>query len=704
MKKIFVYSLLISLSAIISSCEQKPAEPPIIGKKELKLTSDVMTPEVLWSFGRVSDIQVSPDNKLVLFGITYYDIEQNKGNRELYTIPVEGGEMTRLTNTRVNEFNAIWRPDGKKIGYISSKSGSLQIWEMNPDGSGKKQLSDFKGGITGFNYSPDMKMVAFVSEVHLHERALDDLYEGLDKAKGKVINRMMFRHWDRWVETFSHLFLADYDGNQVTGERDLMGNEPWDVPMKPFWGMEQVSWRPDSKEIAYASKKKDGMAYALSTNSDIYIYNLQNNNTKNFTRGMLGFDLSPTYSPDGTKLAWESMERDGYESDKNRIIVYDLENNSRVDYTQAYDMDIHGIVWNEDSQSIYFICDWYGSKEIFSLNLNGRFNQITDGIHNYTSVLPAGDRLIATKQSMSMPTEIFWLPTEPGKEDYQVSFVNKDILDQLEMGRVEKRWIETTDDKKMLTWVIYPPHFNPHKTYAALLYCQGGPQGMLSQFWSYRWNFQMMAANDYVIVAPNRRGVPGFGQEWKEQISGDYGGQNMEDYFSAIDALAEEPWINDELLGAVGASYGGFSVFWLAGNHDGRFSCFISHDGMFNLESQYLETEEMWFVNWDLGGAFWEKDNEIAQRSYDNSPHKFVQNWDKPILIIHGQQDYRIAVTQGMSAFNAAKLLQVPAQFLYFPDENHWVLSPQNGILWQRTYFKWLDQWLKPPPGARRMR
>ena len=704
MKKIFVYSLLISLSAIISSCEQKPAEPPIIGKKELKLTSDVMTPEVLWSFGRVSDIQVSPDNKLVLFGITYYDIKQNKGNRELYTIPVEGGEMTRLTNTRVNEFNAIWRPDGKKIGYISSKSGSLQIWEMNPDGSGKKQLSDFEGGITGFNYSPDMKMVAFVSEVHLHERALDDLYEGLDKAKGKVINRMMFRHWDRWVETFSHLFLADYDGNQVTGERDLMGNEPWDVPMKPFWGMEQVSWRPDSKEIAYASKKKDGMAYALSTNSDIYIYNLQNNNTKNFTRGMLGFDLSPTYSPDGTKLAWESMERDGYESDKNRIIVYDLENNSRVDYTQAYDMDIHGIVWNEDSQSIYFICDWYGSKEIFSLNLNGRFNQITDGIHNYTSVLPAGDRLIATKQSMSMPTEIFWLPTEPGKEDYQVSFVNKDILDQLEMGRVEKRWIETTDDKKMLTWVIYPPHFNPHKTYAALLYCQGGPQGMLSQFWSYRWNFQMMAANDYVIVAPNRRGVPGFGQEWKEQISGDYGGQNMEDYFSAIDALAEEPWINDELLGAVGASYGGFSVFWLAGNHDGRFSCFISHDGMFNLESQYLETEEMWFVNWDLGGAFWEKDNEIAQKSYDNSPHKFVQNWDKPILIIHGQHDYRIAVTQGMSAFNAAKLLQVPAQFLYFPDENHWVLSPQNGILWQRTYFKWLDQWLKPPPGARRMR
>jgi dipeptidyl aminopeptidase/acylaminoacyl peptidase len=417
---------------------------------------------------------------------------------------------------------------------------------------------------------------------------------------------------------------------------------------------------------------------------------------------MLGYDLSPVWSPDGTKLAWESMKREGYEADKNRIIVYDFEKNIRTDYTQYFDQDAHGISWSQDSKSVYFICDYFGSKEIFRLDLNGDINQMTKGVHNYTSAVDAGSQIIATKQSMSMPTEIFSVPLKAGEEDKQISFVNEDILDQLTMGPIEKRWIETTDGKKMLTWVIYPPHFNSNDTYSALLYCQGGPQGMVSQFWSYRWNFQMMAANDYIIVAPNRRGVPGFGQEWKEQISGDYPGQNMEDLFQAIDVVAEEPYVDEKLLGAVGASYGGFTVFWMAGNHDDRFSAFVAHDGMFNLESQYLETDEMFFVNWDFGGPYWEEDNEVAQRTYAHSPHLKVDEWDTPILVIHGELDYRIAVTQGMQAFNGAKLNNVPAQFLYFPDENHWVLSPQNGILWQRTFFAWLDKWLKPPPGVRR--
>lgn len=694
--------LILGLLIVAAGCEPKTEEPPLIEKKDLQLTSDIMTPEVLWSFGRVSDIRVSPDNATVLFGITYYDIDQNKSNRELYTIPAAGGEMERLTTTRASEFNAIWRPDGKKIGYISSEGGSLQIWEMNPDGSGKKQISSYDGDITGFKYSPDMTKISFTAEVKLHEKDLDELYEGLDKARGKVINRMMFRHWDRWVETFSHLFLADYDGEKMTNEKDLMPSEPWDVPLKPFWGMEQVSWHPESDRIAYACKKKDGMGFTLSTNSDIYIYDLKTNLTRNFTRGMLGYDLSPTWSPDGTKLAWESMKREGYEADKNRIVIYDFIKNQRVDYTEYFDQDAHGISWAASGESIYFTTDWYGTKEIFRLDLDGKITQLTEGIHDYTSVAEAGDRLIATKQSMSMPTEIFSVPLKAGEDDTQITDVNTDLLEQLQMGKVEKRWIETTDNKKMLTWVIYPPDFDPNKTYAALLYCQGGPQGMVSQFWSYRWNFQMMAANDYIIVAPNRRGVPGFGQEWKEQISGDYPGQNMEDLFQAIDVMAEEPYIDKELLGAVGASYGGFTVFWMAGNHGDRFKAFVAHDGMFNLESQYLETDEMWFVNWDLGGPYWDWENEVAQRTYENSPHLFVDKWNTPILIIHGQHDYRIAVTQGMMAFNAAKLNNVPAQFLYFPDENHWVLSPQNGILWQRTFFKWLDTYLKPPPGARR--
>ncbi len=458
--------------------------------------------------------------------------------------------------------------------------------------------------------------------------------------------------------------------------------------------MEQISWSPDSKTIAYTCKKKTGMAYSVSTNSDIYLYELESGKTKNISEGMLGFDMAPVFSPDGSMIAWESMERDGYESDQTRLIIYHTETGEKRDHSAAFDQNTGGYAW-QGNESIYFISAHLGSYEIFNYNLNSEaFKQVTDGIHNYNSIALAGDKLIATRQSMSMPTEVYSVNPADGQAE-QISFTNKELLDKITMGKVEKRWIKTTDNQAMLTWVIYPPNFDPAKKYPALLYCQGGPQSMVSQFWSYRWNFQMMAANGYIIVAPNRRGVPGFGQAWNEQISGDYGGQNMKDYLAAIDEVSKEPFIDNEHLGAVGASYGGFSVFWLAGNHDKRFKAFISHDGMFNFEAQYLETEEMWFVDWDLGGAFWEKDNKVAMNSYANSPHKFIDKWDTPILIIHGELDYRIAYTQGMSAFNAAVLRGVPAEFLFFPDENHWVLSPQNGILWQRTFYDWLDRWLK---------
>jgi dipeptidyl aminopeptidase/acylaminoacyl peptidase len=373
----------------------------------------------------------------------------------------------------------------------------------------------------------------------------------------------------------------------------------------------------------------------------------------------------------------------------------DLESKVKTDYSKDFDQNSENLAWSEDGKSIWLISDWHATDEIYRLDLaDGKFTKLTDGIHNYTGVIPAGNTLIATRVSMSMPAEIYSVDPQSGK-DIQLTFTNKDILDQITAGKVTQRWIKTTDNKDMHTWVIYPPHFDSTKKYPTLLYCEGGPQSTVSQFWSYRWNFQMMAANGYIIVAPNRRGLPGFGKEWNEQISGDYGGQNMKDYLSAIDALAKEPYVDKDKLGCVGASYGGFSVYWLAGNHNKRFKAFIAHDGMFNLESQYLETEEMWFVNWDLGGPFWDKNNAIAQRSYANSPHRFVQNWDTPILVIHSELDYRITVTQGMQAFNAAVLRGIPAEFLYFPDENHWVLKPQNGILWQRTFYAWLDKWLK---------
>jgi dipeptidyl aminopeptidase/acylaminoacyl peptidase len=437
------------------------------------------------------------------------------------------------------------------------------------------------------------------------------------------------------------------------------------------------------------------MDYTLSTNSDIYIYNVDDKSTTNLTAGMMGFDMNPIYSPDGSRIAWESMERDGYESDKVRLFTYDFNSQEKTNHSIEFDQNAHSLAWNGNGAGIYFTSEWHGTIEIYYLDLDQNIiAKLTEGIHNYRSVAPAGDVLITTRQSMSMPTEIYAVNPQDG-EARQISEVNGDILDQLTMGQVEKRWIKTTDNQNMLVWYIYPPHFDPEKKYPTLLYCQGGPQSMVSQFWSYRWNFQMMAANGYIIVAPNRRGLPGFGKAWNEQISGDYGGQNMKDYLSAIDEASKEPYVDENRLGSVGASYGGFSVFWLAGNHDKRFKAFIAHDGMFNFEAQYLETEEMWFVNWDLGGPFWDKDNRVAQRSYANSPHKFIDKWDTPILVIHGELDYRIVYTQGMSAFNAAILRGVPARFLFFPDENHWVLTPQNGILWQRTFFDWLDMWLK---------
>jgi dipeptidyl aminopeptidase/acylaminoacyl peptidase len=692
--KNFILFVFTALFITLLGCQPKVKEEPLIGKKELKLATDRMTPEVLWSLGRVGEFEVSPDLKQVLFSITYFDIPRNKSNRELYLMAVDGSDLKQLTKTPENEFNYLWRPDGKKISYISTSDGTAQIWEMNPDGSGKKKISNIEGGINGFRYSPDLKKIAYSAEVQIEDDFTKDLYEGLPLTSGKVYNRMMFRHWDAWRETYSHLFIADLEGDQVTNPVDLMAGEPFDFPNKPFGGMEQLSWHPGGKLLAYSCHKKDGKGYAVSTNTDIYIYDLETKQTRNFTNGMMGYDNAPLYSPDGKSLAWSSMERDGYEADKNRIMVFNLETNSRVDYTGYFDQDAEHLVWADDSQSIYFLAYWYGSKEIFNLNLNGTFTQLTNGIHDFTAVQPAGDRLVTTMMSMALPTEIFSVPMEGGRET-QLTFTNKDILSQLTLGKVEKRFTATTDGKKMLTWVIYPPHFDERNLYPTLLYCQGGPQNAVSQFWSYRWNFQMMAANDYIVVAPNRRGVPGFGQAWKEQISGDYGGQNMQDYLVAIDDVAKEPYVDKNHLGAVGASYGGFSVYWLAGHHENRFRAFIAHDGMFNIESAYLETEEQWFPDFDMGGAPWVKDNAVAQKNYANSPHHFIKNWNTPILVCHSEKDYRVVATQGIMAFNAAQLAGIPSQLLYFPDENHWVLKPQNGILWQRTFFNWLDRWLK---------
>ena len=680
---------------LAASCsDAKKEENAIIGKQTPKIENGRMTPETLWSFGRIGGVNVSPNGEKVVYTVSYYSVSENKSNSELFVINADGSEKKQITKTSFREAVPRFMNDNKHIAFLSNESGNMQIWKMKADGSGREQLTNREGGISDFTFSPDETKLLFVSDVKYGERVADK-YPDLPKANARLIDDLMYRHWDEWVESVPHPFVADFNGKNISNEHDILEGQPYESPMKPFGGIEQLAWSPDGKIIAYTCKKKTGMEYALSTNSDIYFYNLESGKAENKTEGMMGYDINPVFSPDGKWLAWESMERDGYESDKNRLYLMNLETGEKKDVSKDFPESVHGLIWTPDSKSIYFTSCVNALKHIYRTDIEtGNITKITDGTYDYLSVIPAKDALIATRQSMSKPNEIYSVNQQTG-DAVEISFENKEILEQLTMGKVEERWIKTTDNKEMLTWVVYPPNFDPNKKYPTLLYCQGGPQSTLSQFWSYRWNLQMMAANDYIIVLPNRRGVPGFGMEWLEQISGDYGGQNMKDYLSAIDAVAKEPFVNEEKLGCIGASYGGYSVYWLAGHHEKRFKAFISHNGMFNFHQKYLTTEEVFFANWDLGGPYWEKDNKTAQKSYANSPHWFVDKWDTPILVIVGEKDFRVPALQGMAAFNAAKLQGIPAEMLVFPEENHWVLQPQNGILWQRTFFEWLDKWLK---------
>lgn len=693
--------LLAMMTCLLPSCKQeapKTAEPQgkaKIGPKEMQLQSDVMTPEVLWSMGRIGEYSISPDKSQIVYNVTYYSVEENRSSSTLYIMNADGSDNKVLSTANASEYSPQWRPDGKKIGFLCAESGAMQLWEINPDGTERRQVSDLDGdGITGFSYAPDLSQIIFTKEVKLKE-TVADIYPDLPLSSGRINNDLMYRHWDHWVDTYGHIFVASYNDGTVGQAFDAMEGEQWESPLRPFGGMEQIRWLPDGKSFVYCCRKKTGKDYALSTNSDIYQYTIASKECKNLTEGMMGYDLNPVISPDGKYMAWESMERDGYEADKQRLFVMDMETGEKKDYSAAFDQNSTSLNWSEDGKTLYFISDIHATDQLYALDVeNGEIRKLTEGVHNYISVSYNGDKLIAGRQSMSHPTELFSVDPLTG-EATQITHVNDNIFAQLETGKVEERWVKTTDGKDMLTWVIYPPHFDSTKQYPALLYCEGGPQSTVSQFWSYRWNFQMMAANDYIVVAPNRRGLPGFGQAWNEAISGDYGGQCMKDYLVAIYELSKEPYIDENRLGAVGASFGGFSVYWLAGHHEGRFKALIAHDGMFNLDAQYLETEEMWFVNWDLGGPFWDKNNATAQKSYANSPHLFVDKWTAPILIIHGENDYRICFTQGMQAYNAAVLRGIDAEFLFFPDENHWVLQPQNGILWQRRFYHWLDKYLK---------
>ena len=687
-------SVTLALTACNASVNEPLTDEPIIGRSDIRIEGKRMTPEALWAMGRIGDVSVSPDQQHIAYSVSYYSVPQNKSNSELFVMNVDGTENNQITHSSFREGQPVWK-DGK-IAYLSSESGSSQIWEMNPDGTGKKQLTNYDGDIEGFGFSPDGSKVLFIAQVKTVP-STQDKYPDLQKSSGIIVTDLMYKHWDEWTTTAPHPFVADLDENGLSNITDILEGEPYESPMKPFGGMEQLAWSPDSKQIAYTCRKKTGLEYAISTNSDIYLYDIATKQTRNITEENLGYDTNPQYSPDGQYIAWLSMEHDGYESDLNRLFIMNLQTGEKRFVSRDLETNVDEFIWDADSKGMFGVGVWHGETHIYRFDLgnNDAVTQITEGQYDYGSIHLCGDKLIAKRHSMSIADEIYLVDKTPSGTVKQLTAENKQIYDQLEMGRVEGRWMKTTDGKDMLTWVIYPPQFDPNKKYPTLLFCEGGPQSPVSQFWSYRWNFQIMAANDYIIVAPNRRGLPGFGVEWNEAISGDYGGQCMKDYLTAIDEMAKEPFVDKDHLGCVGASFGGFSVYWLAGNHNKRFKAFIAHDGIFNLDMQYLETEEKWFTNWDLGGAYWEKQNAIAQRTYANSPHQFIDKWDTPILCIHGERDYRILANQAMAAFDAAKMRGIPAELLIFPDENHWVLKPQNGILWQRTFFEWLDRWLK---------
>jgi dipeptidyl aminopeptidase/acylaminoacyl peptidase len=614
-----------------------------------------MTPEQLIELNRVSAVGVTNDGKQVIYRTSTFDLKTNTRSSKLFSVSVDGGAITTID----------------EVGNL----------------------------VKDKNISPDGKWKLTAKDVKIQKVSGSEHYNDVPNSNVFIYDQLNYRHWDKWEDgAFSHVFIQSATDANDAGI-DLMEGEPHDCPQQPFGGDEDYIWSPDGKKVLYVIKKLAGTEYAVSTNSDIYEYDIETKRTANLTQYNKGYDTQPAFSSEGT-LAWLQMKRDGYESDKNDIIVRFPKRD--VNLTEAWDGTVNSFIWSDDGSKIYFNAPVGGTVHAFQIEVPfGNKNmskpkQISSGQFDVNGIIgQSGDKLIVYRRDMNHATEIYNLNIKSG-DMKQLSKANDDIYKDIKMSKIDKRIVKTTDGKDMVTWVIYPPDFDPSKKYPTLLYCQGGPQGALSQFYSFRWNFQLMAANGYIIVAPNRRGMPGHGVEWNEQISKDYGGQNMKDYLAAIDDVAKESYVDTNKLGCIGASYGGYSVFYLASRHDGRFKSFISHDGIFNWRSMYGTTEELFFVNWDLGGNYWDKNNAAAQKSYaEFNPINFVDKWDTPILIIQGGKDFRVPIGQGLEAFQAAQLKGIKSRLLYFPDENHWVLQAQNSLVWQREFYKWLDETVK---------
>ena len=703
----------------LAGCDERRPQPLTIDNA---LTADEiaagrLTPEVMWKMSRAGGSSLSPDGRTLLYQQTDYSISENRGVTTLWTLDMESKRTTRLTDTSSNNLSAQWNADGSAIYFLSDRSGTMQVWRMNASGGDATRITGDGDGegvpdVEGFGVSPDERHIWWVQTVHVAARKSSDLYEDMPRSKARIYDDLMARHWDYWDEgDYRHIFVGELGAGTVTGGTDIIGPDaPWDAPLAPYFDMAEIAWNHAGTMLAYTCKPLTGTAYAVSTDSDIFVYSLESGATQNICKpvgieskrhDMPGYDKYPVWSPDDRYIAFRSMRRAGNESDKERLFVYDCRTALMRDLTCGFDYNAANVVW-EDGRTLLFIAPIEATHQICRVQLPAEnatcgtidVEVLTSGDHDINAFTAAAGRIAAEVCTISMATEFFEADPADGSLT-QLSQINRAVYDAVKMGQVQKRWVETTDGKQMLTWVILPPDFDPSEKYPVLLYCQGGPQSVVSQFWSYRWNFQLMAAQGYVVVAPNRRGLPSFGQEWLDQISGDYSGQNIRDYLSAIDDVAREPWADADRMGCVGASYGGYSVYYLAGNHDRRFKAFVAHCGIFDFDSMYGETEELWFVNNDYGGPYWDTTNATAQRSYANSPHKFVAKWDTPILIFTGEKDFRIPYTQSLEAFTAARVRGIPARLVEFEDEAHQVFKPQNSLVWNREFFGWLDRYVK---------
>jgi len=680
---IILINILCFFSCVNKTNVTVDTAPQIINELTAKeKAGGVMTPEILWKFRRLGSFELSPDGSAVLFTVSDIDTKSESRLTNIYKIPSSGGEPVMLTTDGGS--SPQWFNNGQSIAYV--KAGKMMT--MNNSGSEKRLVENMEN-FESYNISPAGDKIFFTRRIKLDQTA-NEKHE-LPKAKVRIIDDLMYRHWNYWSDySYSHIFIASFNGKKVSGEKDIMQGQKFESPNAPYFDEKEISWSPDGKYIAYTTKRMRGRDDARSTNTDIYLYEISSGKEVNITENNHGADRYPVFSPDGTKIAYQSMERDGYESDLDRLFVYDFQNQKSTWVTRGWDFDVENINWT-DNETLYFTCAYLGTAQVFKTKISSGEGviKVTSGIHDLGPIDFNSGTLVSGIMSMSMAQELSAIDISTGNVS-QISFINKSVYESVRMGKVEEKYVKTKDNQDLQIWIIYPPGFDPSKKYPALLYCKRGPQGPLGQSWSYRWNYQLMAAKGYIVIAPNRRGSSGFGQAWKEQISGDYGGKNIQDYLDATDAMAKEPFVDKNRIGAVGASYGGSSVFYLAGMHGGRFNAFISHCGVFNLISWYGSTEELWFPDKDIEGPYWE-----LPESYKFSPHLMAGNWDTPILIITGALDFRIPYTQSLEAFTAAQLHNVPSRLLFFEDEGHWVLKPHNALIWQREFFEWLDTYLK---------